>query len=174
MNRTRISVVVAVAALGVTVLAALPAFAATVAGVVTDATGKPVQGIKVIAQTQKLQPVQTALTGAKGEYAITDLASGQYLFALEPGNGGFKKGEPAAAFVPQEGLILDWTVSASADPIALARPAEVAAGDPFGLTWPQFGLVGAAFVAAAGTALGATAASGGFSGGGGTVASSSK
>src|SRR5579859_1956378 len=176
MNRTRISVVVAVAALGLTTLATLPAFAANVSGVITDATGKPVQGVMVIAQTQKWQPLQTAITGSKGEYAIEDLTPGEYLFALEPGSAGFKKGESAAAFVPDRGLTLDWTVSATADPIALAQPAtaeQVAAGDPFGLTWPQFALLGGTIIGA-GTALGVAAAGGGFSGGSGSVASSSK
>lgn len=185
MNRTRFSVIVAVAALGLTTLAAFAAFAANVSGVISDATGKPVEGVRVIAQTQKWQPMQTAVTGSKGEYAIKDLAPGKYLFALEPGSAGFRKGESAAAFVPDEGLTLDWTVSATADPIALARPAtaeQIAGGDPFGLTWAQFEVVGGTIIAA-GTALGAAAAGGGFSGGsggsgsgssGGHVVSSSK
>jgi hypothetical protein len=180
MNRTPISVVVAVVALGLTTLAALPAFAANVAGVIADATGKPVQGMKVIAETQKSQPVQAVLTGSKGGYAIKNLTPGGYLFALEPGGAGFKKGESVAAFVPDEGLTLDWTVSATADPIALARVGtaeQVAAGDPFGLTWAQFALLGGVVVGT-GTALGVAAASGGFSGGSGggsgSVASSSK
>jgi hypothetical protein len=177
MNRTRLSVVVAIVALGLTTAAALPAFAANVSGVITDATGKPVEGAKVVVQAPNWQPLQTAVTGAKGEYAIKGLAPGEYLFALDPGSGaGFKKGESAAAFISDQGLTLDWTVSATADPIALARPAsaeQVAAGDPFGLTWPQFALLGGAIVGT-GTALGVAGAAGGFSGGSGSVASSSK
>jgi hypothetical protein len=176
MNRTHVSVVVAVAALGLTTLAALPALAANVSGLIADATGKPVQGAKVIAQTPKWQPIQTAVTGSRGEYTMKDLAPGEYRFALDPGSGaGFKQGS-AAAFVPDGGLTLDWTVSATADPIALARVGaaeQVAAGDPFGLTWPQFALLGGAIVGT-GTALGVAAAGGGFSGGSGPVASSSK
>jgi Carboxypeptidase regulatory-like domain len=174
--RTKSGSVGIVAVVALTLLVALPAFAADVSGVITEASGTPIQGAKVIIQDQKWQPVQTAIAGPKGEYVVKDLAPGQYFFAIEPGSPAFKKGKPAVAFVSDAGLTMDWTVSAAAEPIALVRegaPEAVAAGDPFGLTWPQFALLSATVVGA-GTAFGVAGASGAFSGGSSSVASSSK
>ena len=153
----------------VMLLVAWPALAANVSGVVTDAAGKPAAGIKVMAQSTAGKTIQSAVCGTHGEYELTGLPSADYHFALDSGSAGFKKGEPVGAFVPEKGLTLNWVVSASSDPIAYAQPAldaQVAAGDPFGLTMGEFiGVSALAMAGAGGVAVGAYGAAGGFSSG---------
>ena len=178
MNSTRISVVIVVAALALAMLVSPPAWAASVSGVITDGSNKPVQGMTVIAQNQAGHPVQSAISGANGAYAMSDLKTGDYRLTLDPGKLGFKAGAPVAAFVSDKGLTVNWVVSASAEPIALAHPGsadQLAAADPFGFTWPGFLMFGGLVTAGLGGVVGGVAAAGGFSGsGGGGVASSSK
>jgi hypothetical protein len=174
MNRTRISVVVAIVALAFTMSVALPAFAANVSGMITEASGKPVRGVTVIAQNQSGQTVQTAVSGQDGSFAISGLGTGGYRFAIDPGKLSFKSGAPVAAFVSDKGLTLNWVLSPNADPIALAKDGvadQIAADDPFGFTWPQLALLGGA-VAIGGAASGVAAVE--SSSGSESIASSSK
>lgn len=152
----------------VILLASPAAFAANVSGGILGAAGKPVAGIKVIAQSRTDTTTLTAVSGAKGEYQIEGLHSGNYQFTLDPESTGFRKGQPVAAFVSDNGLKLNWVVSPSADPIAYAQPADQVAGvDPFGLSLGEFIAVSALVVAGAGAvAVGGYAAAGGFSGNG--------
>ncbi len=168
------------AALAAFVLAgALPAMAASVSGVVMDAGGKRVAGMKVIAQDAKGTPLTSALSAANGEYTLNLPADANYRFTLDPGSLSFKQGEPVGAFVPRSGLALNWVVSPSADPLAYAQPlaTQVAADDPPAIDPPLIPETAALAVGAAGIVAGATvggvAAGGGF-GGGATVVSASK
>lgn len=160
-------------------VSALPALAASVAGVVMDAGGKRVAGIKVIVQDAKGAQLGSALSAANGEYTLSVDADANYRFALDPGSLGFKKGQPVGAFVPRAGLTLDWVVSSSAEPLAYAQPgpAQVAADDPPAVEPPLIPEAAALAVGAAGIVAGATvggvAAGGGF-GGGVSVVSPSK
>ena len=147
---------------------ALPALAASVAGVVTDAARKPIAGIKVIAQSLVGKTIQSAVCGSNGEYQLKLPPSTNYHFVLDPGGTKFKSGDPVGVFVPEKGLTLNWVVSASSDPIAYAQPTSDAqiAGDPFGLTMGEFiGVSALAAAGAAGVAVGAYGGAGGFSGG---------
>lgn len=149
-------------------LASPAAFAANVSGGIVAAAGKPVAGIKVIAQSRTDTTILTAMSGAKGDYRIEGLHGGSYQFSLDPGSTGFKKGQPVAAFVSENGLKLNWVVSPSADPIAYAQPAAQVAGlDPFGMSLGEFIATSALVVAGAGAiAVGSYGAAGGFSGNG--------
>jgi hypothetical protein len=176
MNRADISMAVTLVTVALAILVGLAASAANLTGGITDQFGKPVQGMSVILQDQAGHPIQSARSGADGAYAMRDLKAGTYRLALDPGKLGFNSGTPMAAVVPDQGLTVNWVVSATAQPIALARSGssdQVAAADPFGFTWPEFLEYGGVFAAGMGGLLGGVAATGGFSGGSG-VASSSK
>jgi hypothetical protein len=75
-------------------------FGADVSGTVTDTSGKPVRGIKVIAQSATGQQVQSAVSAPKGEYAMSKLVAGNYRFTLDPGTTGFRKGPGLDAVLP--------------------------------------------------------------------------
>jgi hypothetical protein len=161
---------------------ALPALAASVSGVVMDAGGKRVAGVKVIAHDARGAPLTSAVSSANGEYTLTLDPDANYRFALDPGSLGFKIGAPVGAFVPRNGITLNWVVSPSADPLAYAHPApasQLAADDPAADPPPipedvALG-IGAVGIVAAGT-VGGVAAAGGFNGNNGnnSVVSSSK
>ncbi len=157
MSQTRSVGAVVVAA--ITMLAALPVFAANVSGVITDLSGKAVSGVTVIVQNQSGTAVQSAVSAKHGTFAISGINSGSYRFLIDPGKLNFKSGAPVAAFVPDRGLTLNWVLSPDADPIALAKEGvtdQGAANDPFGFTWPQLALIGGA-VAIGGAAIGVAA-----------------
>lgn len=176
MTRTSASIA-AIAAVTLMALAVLspPAHAADVFGVVTEASGTPVQGVKVIAENRSGQALQSAVSGKQGSFKMSGLRPGAYYrFALDTGKSGFKSGAPVEAFVSAKGLILKWIVSPTAAPIALAKEAtsdQVAADDPFGLTWTQLALIGGTIVIG-GTASGVAAAE--ATSGNQPIASSSK
>jgi carboxypeptidase family protein len=153
-------------------LAATTGYCASVVGIVVNSERKPVQGLRVSALDKTGTVVGGAVSGAKGEYQIQGLADGTYRFALDTRTTIYLKGGPVVANVTAKGLTLNWIVSRTAPPIALAQPGltSVAAGGHFGMTTLAFsglvtGVVGAGV-------LGGLAASGGLGGGG--VASPSK
>jgi hypothetical protein len=153
-------------------MAATTGYCASVAGTVVNSDRKPVQGLRVNALDKTGGVTGSAVSGAKGEYSIQGLADGTYRFVLDTKMTKYQKGEPVVAIVTAKGLTLNWVVSTTAPPIALAQPGLTSflAGDPFGMTTLAFsglvtGVVGAGV-------LGGLAASGGIGGGG--VASPSK
>jgi hypothetical protein len=175
MNRKTLSAVIA---LGLTLAPALAAFAADVTGAIKQASGKPVPGVSVVARSGSGQVLQTAVSKEDGGFTLSGLVPSAYQFSIDLGKSGFKSGPPVAVYLSDKGLTLNWILSATGQPLVTAREgtkAELAADDPFGLTWPQFALVGGTIVGA-GTSLGVAAAAGGFSGGSGNggIASSSK
>ena len=152
-------------------MAATTGYCADVVGAVFNSDRKPVQGLRINALDQTGTTVAGAVSGAKGEYTINGLADGTYRFALDTKMTNYQKGEPVIGIVTAKGLTLNWIVSPTAPPIALAQPGltSVLAGDPFGMSTLAFsglvtGVVGAG-------AVGGLAASGGLGGG---VASPSK
>jgi hypothetical protein len=152
-------------------LAATTAYCANVAGTVLNSDRKPVQGLRANVLDKNGTVMGGAVSGAKGEYIIQGLADGAYRFALDTKMTNYQAGEPVVGIVTAKGLTLNWVVSPTAPPIALAQPGlgSVLAGDPFGMSMLAFsglvtGVVGAGVV-------GGLAASGGI---GGNVASPSK
>ena len=152
-------------------LAATTGYCASVAGTVVNNARKPVQGLRVNALDHTGARMGGAVSGAKGEYTIQGLAEGTYRFALDTKMTNYQKGEPVVGIVTAKGLTLNWVVSPTAPPIALAQPGltSVLAGDPFGMSMLAFsglvtGVVGVGVI-------GGLFASGGLGGG---VASPSK
>jgi hypothetical protein len=140
------------------------AWCATVSGSVVDSSGKDVVAVKItVTDPATGKVVGQAVTHASGKYQIAGIDPGTYNFALDPGTTGVKPGSATAA-LPGHGLSVDWTVSPTADAIALATPAG-AGGVVTGTGTAVAAGVGAALVA--GGVLGGLAASGEFSGGGG-------
>jgi hypothetical protein len=134
-------------------LAATTGYCASVAGTVVNSERKPVQGLRVNALDNTGTVLGGAVSGAKGEYTIQGLADGTYRFALDTKMTIYQKGEPVVANVTAKGLTLNWIVSPTAPPIALAQPGltSVLAGDPFGMSMLAFsglvtGVVGAGVV----------------------------
>src|SRR5260370_29870907 len=117
-------------------LAATTAYCATVAGTVLNGDRKPVQGLRVNVLDKNGTVVGGAVSGAEGEYTIQGLADGTYRFALETKTTNYQTGEPVVGIVTAKGLTLNWVVSTTAPPIALAQPGlgSVLAGDPFGMS----------------------------------------
>src|SRR5260370_1811040 len=125
-------------------LAARAAYCASVAGTVVSSDRKPVQGLRVNVLDKNGTVVGSAVSGAKGEYTIEGLADGTYRFALDTKITNYQTGEPVVGIVTAKGLTLNWVISPTAPPIALAQPGlgSVLAGDPFRMSMLAFnGLV---------------------------------
>lgn len=157
---------------------ALPALAASVSGVLLESGGKRVAGITVIALNAQGATQARAVSSADGEYTLSVDPDANYRFAIDTASTGFRKGDPVGAFVPRNGLTLNWILSSTASPLAYARPApatQVAAGDPVDPPLiPQWAALVLGSGIVAGGTVGGVAAAGGFSGGTSHVASSSK
>jgi hypothetical protein len=176
MGRMHFSSFVALGASALMLLITSPVLAADLHGTVVQVSGKPVPGVSVIARNQAEQMLQKSISDANGAFTMTGLAPGTYQFVIDAGKSGFKGGAPVIEGVSDKGSNIKWVLSSTADPIVVAQndiTDPLAAGDPLGLTWPQFALIGGTIVGL-GTSLGVAAAGGGFSGGSGSVASSSK
>jgi carboxypeptidase family protein len=152
-------------------LAATTGYCADIAGTVVDIDRKAVQGLRVNVLDDTGTVVGSAVSGPKGEYTIQGLADGTYHFVVDTKTTIYHGGEPVVGIVTAKGLTLNWVVSPTAPPIALAEPGLTGAiaGNSFGMTtlaWSGLviGVVGAGV-------LGGLAASGGLGGG---VASPSK
>jgi hypothetical protein len=121
--------------------------AATLAGAILDVQGKPVEGVEISVQDATGKTVASAVTNAKGVYAMEGIPPGQYHVSLNPLNTGFQ-GQTVVATVSEKGLTVSWTVSSTAPAVAAATPGIATAGGIFGLgTTGTFlggvGLVGA-------------------------------
>ncbi len=102
--------------------AASPALCAEIAGVVVDAAGNRVAGIKVVAMRDRTGEVAgQATSSAKGEYYIPHIAPETYDLALDPLGKPFQPAT-AVASVPKQGLRVNWRVSETAPASALAAP----------------------------------------------------
>jgi len=156
--------VAAITALFVLATASL-ALCADIVGTVSDTQGNPVAGVQIAAQTVAGKVVAQVLTQADGKYKIPGLDTGTYDCKLNPLKTGFKGGN-ASAQLGSKGLTINWKLSPTAPAIALAgEGTEVAlAGDPFGMTWPEFvGVVGGTVGTVAAGVVGGYGAAGGFS-----------
>jgi hypothetical protein len=141
------------------------AFCADVVGTVSDAQGNPIPRVQITAQTPTGNVVSQGLTGANGKYQINGLNPGTYDYVLNPLKTGFKGGT-AVSNLDAKGLTINWKLSPTAPPIAMASEGtDVAmAGDPFGYSAGEFAslVVLAAGGVAAGV-VGGYGAAGGFS-----------
>jgi len=103
-----------VLAIAISFASASPAFCAQIVGVVKTDAGQPVQGIKINAiDAASGKLAANTLTGPDGGYAISGLAKGKYIFKLDPLATGFQPGD-GVAYLGDDGLTVDWSVSPSA------------------------------------------------------------
>ncbi len=86
---------------------------AEVVGTVRTVAGKPVQGVKIQAVGESGTLAGEALSGLKGTYTIDGLKPGKYVFKLVPQATGVQAGN-GVAYLGDEGLTIDWTVSPDA------------------------------------------------------------
>jgi hypothetical protein len=141
------------------------ALCADIVGTVSDIPGNPVQNVQITAQTSTGKVLAQALTSADGKYRISGLSPGTYGYSLNPLQSGFKGGT-AVSYLDSKGLTINWKLSATALPVALASEGaeDKLAGDPFGYSAGEFASL--VVLAAGGVAAGVVAgygASGGFS-----------
>jgi hypothetical protein len=95
-------------------LGAMPARSAEIVGQVMNQDRVPVAGQQLSVVNQAgLQIAMTTSDGAGG-YSFHGIAPGTYTLSL--------KGESAVAYVPADGLTLNWGVARNSPPIAVARP----------------------------------------------------
>lgn len=88
-------------------------YAADIAGTVIDHSGAGVAGVRVSVENQAGKQIAEATSDAKGSYAFHDLAPGTYNFNL--------KGQSAVAYVPEDGLTINWGLAPNSPPVASAR-----------------------------------------------------
>ncbi|MGH9352587.1 MAG: carboxypeptidase-like regulatory domain-containing protein [Terriglobia bacterium] len=142
------------------------ALCADIVGTVADANATPVQGVQIQVKNSSGKIFGAAVTDKTGHYHIAKLNPGQYEYALNTLNTGFKAGT-AVSYLPSNGLTLNWKLSKANVAIALAHPGTqtVVAGDPFGFTPGGFAaLIGVTAFALGAEVTGAYAAAGEFSG----------
>lgn len=139
--------------------------AALVVGVVTNAEGTAVEGVRIRAVNTSGKTVGQHISGADGHYTIDKLSNGQYVFKLDPLATGVKPGD-GVAYLSDKGLTIDWKVSA----IAIAMDdATIGTTWPGALTgWAGVGAGALASGVVVGGTLGGMAAGGIFGGGSGS------
>jgi hypothetical protein len=148
--------------------AASAALCADIGGVVIDAAGNRVAGIKVVAMRDRTGEVAgQATSGAKGEYYIPHISPETYDLALDPLGKPFQPATTVAA-VPKQGLTVNWRVSETAPASALAAPR---ATTPF--VWSGRELDTAGLIMGGVAGVGAGAITGYATGGGGSGSSRS-
>lgn len=140
---------------------------ARIVGAVVDAQGNPVLGVRIIAKNPSGKVLAQAVTDARCQYVLEDLAPGLYQMTLDPVKTGLK-GDTVTASLGREGLTVNWTVSTTAMPIATAMPGLLPCG-PFEL---GTAILGAILVGGAGAGIAAGA--GAFEDGGKKVNTSSQ
>lgn len=89
-------------------------------GTISDAKGRPLAGVDVVARDGDGRVVAQTTTNARGRYCLTDLLPGGYSFLEIPGNN--LRSEIIDRVLPDEGLRLNWTVYADSARATVASP----------------------------------------------------
>ncbi|HVB81600.1 MAG TPA: carboxypeptidase-like regulatory domain-containing protein [Candidatus Binataceae bacterium] len=92
--------------------------ASEVAGVVVDASGQPVAGVKITASHGHSST--SAVTDRDGQYSIKDLATGAYDLKIDPMGSGVKGGT-VESYLNPAGLTVNWSVAPQQEPLASAQ-----------------------------------------------------
>ena len=90
------------------------------AGRVVDQAGRPRINVEIQVKDPNGNLVRTFRTNELGRYCIADMTPGQYSLTHEPTRPAYD-GQTVVAFIPQEGLYIDWRVAADSA-IAIATP----------------------------------------------------
>lgn len=89
------------------------ASSADLVGHVANDTGEPATGVQVSVVDSSGKPAGSGVSDAEGSYEIRGLKPGVYKLAL--------KGQSVMSYVPEEGLTVNWGLSKTAPPLAIAK-----------------------------------------------------
>jgi hypothetical protein len=109
-------------ALAILLVQQSPAFAAEVAGRVTEIGGRGVEGIRITLKDAGGGIVASAESGKDGKYQISGLAGGNYSATLDPGKTGYRGTTVAVSAGSTDVLCVNWFVSPAAEALATASP----------------------------------------------------
>lgn len=89
------------------------AWSADLAGHVANETGQPAAGVQVSVLDSSGAAAGSVVTDAEGSYRLRGLKPGPYTLVL--------KGQSVMSYVPAEGLTVNWGLSPTAQPLAIAK-----------------------------------------------------
>jgi hypothetical protein len=89
------------------------AWSAEVVGHVANEAGQPAAGVQVSVLDSSGASAGSAVTDAEGSYRVRSLKPGPYTLVL--------KGQSVMSYVPTEGLTVNWGLSSTAQPLAIAK-----------------------------------------------------
>ncbi|MGH8322733.1 MAG: carboxypeptidase-like regulatory domain-containing protein [Steroidobacteraceae bacterium] len=89
------------------------ASSADLVGHVANDGGQPEPGVQVSVLDSSGAPAGSVVSNAEGSYEIRGLKPGLYTIAL--------MGQSVMSYVPDEGLTVNWGVSRTAPPLAIAK-----------------------------------------------------
>jgi hypothetical protein len=95
------------------IILATTASSADLAGRVANETGQPAAGVQVSVLDSSGAAAGSAVSDAEGSYLIRGLKPGTYTLML--------KGQSVMSYVPSEGLTVNWGLSPTAQPLAVAK-----------------------------------------------------
>ncbi|HWX27085.1 MAG TPA: carboxypeptidase-like regulatory domain-containing protein [Steroidobacteraceae bacterium] len=113
-TRARTKVLPALAIAGMfAIIPATAVLSADLVGRVANETGQPVAGVQVSAVDSTGASAGSVVSDAEGSYEIQGLKPGAYRLML--------KGQTVVSYVPKEGLTVNWGLSKTAPPLAIAK-----------------------------------------------------
>jgi Carboxypeptidase regulatory-like domain len=112
-SMTRIVFASTVSAVVVIAFAALSARSADIVGQVRGQGSVSVAGLQLSVVNQAGVQIAVTTSDASGNYSFHDIAPGTYSFNLY--------GQSAVAYVPRDGLTVNWGVAKNFPPVALAK-----------------------------------------------------
>ena len=113
-TRARTKIVSALALAGMfAIIRPTEASSADLVGRVANDTGKPAPGVEISVVDSSGASARSVVSDAEGSYEIRGLKPGLYRLAL--------KGQSVMSYVPAEGLTVNWGLSKTAAPLAIAK-----------------------------------------------------
>jgi hypothetical protein len=95
------------------IIPATVAWSADVVGHVANEAGQPVAGVQISLLGATGANEGSAVSDAQGSYEIRGLKAGAYRLMM--------KGQTVVSYVPTEGLTVNWGLSKTAPPLAIAK-----------------------------------------------------
>jgi Carboxypeptidase regulatory-like domain len=95
------------------IITATPVLGADLVGHIANDAGQPAAGVQVSARNSSGVAAGSAVSDAEGSYEIRGLKPGAYTIAV--------KGQSVMSYLPEEGLTVNWGLSSTAPPIAIAK-----------------------------------------------------
>ena len=110
----RILFAITVTAVVLIALSVLPARSADIVGQVIDQGMAPVAGLHLSVVNQAGVQIAMTTSDGTGSYSFHDIAPGTYSLNLN--------GQSAVAYLPRDGLTVNWGLAKNSPPIAVAKP----------------------------------------------------